>query len=93
MTKYLRSKINGLIFDYNPRLAALPEWEEISEQEAYPERFAPVDLTKRVVQVDLVIPEEITEAPALAPPALVAEASRPRGVFKSARMAGLKGKS
>lgn len=85
MTKLLRCKTNGFIFEYNERLASFPEWEEVTEQQAYPERFSPVDLSKREVQVDITIPEEVVEAPVTAPPELIAEASRAFGGPKATR--------
>ena len=85
MTKFLRSKINGIIFDYVPRLAAMPEWETITEQEAYPERFAPVALAERKPQVDITVPVEVTAPPPFVSPELSADASRPFSKAKAAR--------
>lgn len=75
MTNYLRSKINGIVFDYNERLAIHPDVEVISERQAFPERFAPVDIAKHVPKVDLTIKEE-TEAPPVTPPELAAQKGR-----------------
>jgi len=75
--RYLRSKNNGMIFEWNERLAAHPDVIEVTEQEAYPERFAPVDLSKRAIAVDVSVPASaVTPAPQVAPE-LVAEASKP----------------
>ena len=42
MARYLRSLLNGVIFDWNERLALnTSKVEEITEEQAYPERFAP----------------------------------------------------
>lgn len=78
MRKYLRAKTNGMIFDWNEVLLNNPDIEEITEQDAYPERFAPVDLKTRTPVVDLTVNVE-TVAPATAPPELLAEASKPFG--------------
>lgn len=85
MTRYLRSKLNGIIFEWNERLAANPNAEEVTEQEAYPERFAPVDLAKRKPTVNLKINVETT-APNIASPELLAEASRPFDTPKATRV-------
>jgi len=76
MKKYLRAKTNGIIFDWNERLAANPDVEEVAEEQAYPERFAPVDLAKREPVVDLSVKVE-TVAPPTISPELLAEASKP----------------
>lgn len=77
--RYLRSNINGMIFEWNEIMANNPDVKEVTEQEAYPERFAPIDLTKRKSSVDLNIPEEIVVPPAEVSPELLAEASKPFG--------------
>lgn len=77
--RYLRSKNNGVIFEYTERLAANPNVEEITEQEAYPERFAPVDISKRKPTIDITIPEEVVKPAPEVAPELIAEASRPMG--------------
>lgn len=42
MARYLRSLSNGVIFDWNERLALnTSKVEEITEEQAFPERFAP----------------------------------------------------
>lgn len=100
MTTYLRSKTNGIVLEHNDRLAKLPEWEVVTEQEAFPERFAPVALDKREQQVVLTVAEEAVQPPVTAPAELVAEASRPFASAKATRAtrntnkpssAGLKG--
>lgn len=90
MTQYLRAKTNGFIMEHNERLALLPEWESVTEQEAFPERFAPVDLEAREPQVDITVNAEV-ESPVVVSPELEVEATRR---FKKPRMAttaGLKG--
>lgn len=39
MTKYLRNKKDGFIYGWNPILANNPLCEEVTEEEAFPERF------------------------------------------------------
>ena len=83
MTKYLRSKTNGMIFDWSEKLTRNPNVEEVTEQEAYPERFAPVDLSKREVMVELSVPKEAVTPPPNIAPELLAEASKPFGTKNS----------
>ena len=76
MKKYLRAKTNGIIFEWNERLAFNQDVEEVTEEEAYPERFAPVNLKARKPTVDLSVKTE-TVAPPTVSPELLAEASKP----------------
>lgn len=39
MTKYLRNKVDGFIYDWHPVLAKNKLCEEVTEEQAYPERF------------------------------------------------------
>lgn len=87
MTKYLRAKTNGMIFEYTERLALNPNVEVITEQEAYPERFAPVNLEKHKPTIDLSVKVE-TVAPPVVAPELLAEASKPFGTRNSRRITG-----
>lgn len=75
MAEYLRAKTNGIILHYDERLANHPDWEAVTEQEAFPERFAPVDLKVRDKKVDLTIPAETV----IAPPAVSVELSKQKG--------------
>lgn len=77
--RYLRSNTNGMVFEWNAILARNPNVKEVTEQEAYPERFAPVDLAKRDKVVDLSVPEEIVTPPPEVASELLAEASKPFG--------------
>lgn len=77
--RYLRSNINGMIFEWNEIMARNPDVKEVTKQEAYPEQFAPVDLTKRKSSIDLNVPEEVAAPPVEASPELRAEASKPFG--------------
>ena len=47
MTRYLRNKVDGTIYGWNSILAANPKCEEVTEEEAFPERFVkPEQLAK-----------------------------------------------
>lgn len=75
MTKYLRHKVKGTIYNWNEYIALNPNVEAVSEEEAYPERFIPKAHRGRKPKVNLttdVLPEE----PDLTPPELAEEASR-----------------
>jgi hypothetical protein len=37
--KYLRNKVDGFIYEWHPILAKNPKCEEVTEEEAFPERF------------------------------------------------------
>ena len=59
--KYLRHKVKGTIYGWNANLAEHPHVEEVTEEQAYPERFAPKVAKGRKPKVSLttdVIPEE-----------------------------------
>jgi hypothetical protein len=86
MTKYLRSRVNGIIFDWNERLAKNPSVEVLTEQEAYPERFAPIDLSKRKSTINLTVDAAAITPPPVVAPELLAEASRPFGGPKATRV-------
>lgn len=96
MKLYVRSKVNGMIFDWSPSLARNPEAEVITEAEAYPERSMPKEIEKREPKVSIKVKEE-TEAPNEAPPALRAEATKKAALkvtstkIKQADFAGLMG--
>jgi hypothetical protein len=74
MNKYLRNKEDGTIYDWNERLAAHPKCEEVTEEEAYPERFIPKKQRGRKTRVKLDTPEP--EVPDTTPLELAEEASR-----------------
>lgn len=73
MKQYMRSKVNKAIFDYNEVLLKNPSIEVISELEAYPERFAPVDLTARRLVVDLSVSDDVIPPPADPSPEVAAQ--------------------
>jgi hypothetical protein len=62
MRKYLRHREDGFIYDWNPTLAKHPKLEEVTELQAYPERFKPEKPSKRPKEnkqdpVDLSVPD------------------------------------
>ncbi len=82
MPRYLRNRKDGFIYDWNPILAQNELCEEVSEEEAYPERFVKPDVVERVRRgrpkkgaLNLET-DDIPEAPPYTPPELAAEASR-----------------
>lgn len=81
--RYLRSKNNGMILEWSETLARNPNVVEVTEQEAYPERLAPVDLSKREKAVDLSVPKAAVVPPPEVSPELLAEASKPFGTRNS----------
>jgi hypothetical protein len=79
MTKYLRNKVDGFIYEWHPTLAKNPKCEEVTEQEAFPERFAPpvvVEKAKRRTKKLDLGTDDIPEEPAYSSPELSADASR-----------------
>lgn len=59
--RYLRNRKDGFIYEWDPILAANILCEEVTEEEAYPERFIPKAQKGRKAQVDLTtddVPEE-----------------------------------
>lgn len=76
--RYLRSRFNGDIYEWNEQLAAHPQCEEITEKQAYPERFIPkkeveakgkpgrprkgLSLDTAIVEVDTTPPELAKQA-------------------------------
>lgn len=77
--RYLRNKVDGTIYEWHPVLANNPKCEEVTEQEAYPERFAPEKVIAkaraRKKKVDLQT-EDVPEPPPASSPELSADASR-----------------
>lgn len=75
--KYLKHKEDGEIFNWNEQLAKHPKLEEVTEEEAFPERFAPAETKKRLnkkAKVDIETAEP--EKPDMTPPELGAQAAR-----------------
>jgi hypothetical protein len=76
--RYLRNKKDGFIYDWHPVLANNPLCEEVTEEEAYPERFATAVVEKakrRAKKLDLTT-DDIPEQPVYTSPELSADASR-----------------
>ena len=81
-TRYLRNKNDGFIYEWNPILAANSLCEEVTEEQAYPERFAKEEVIERVTRgrkrkgtLDL-LTDDIPDPPPYTPPELAADASR-----------------
>lgn len=82
MARYLRHKLDGWIYDWNPILAANPLCEEVGEEEAYPEKFLkketleePKKRRRKKDALDLTT-ADIPEPPPYTSPELAADASR-----------------
>lgn len=60
--KYLRNRNDGFIYPWNEYLAVNPLCEEISEEQAFPERFEPKAAKGRKPKVNLAT-EDAVEAP------------------------------
>lgn len=61
--RYLKNVVDGFIYEWNEILAANPLCREVTEEEAYPEKFIPEAQKGRKPKVSLTT-EEIPEAPA-----------------------------
>ncbi len=75
--RYLRHRVDGFIYDWHPILADNPRLEEVSEQEAFPERFIPANMRDRPAAVTL----ETADIPE-PPPAVNVELGREAGRMK-----------
>ena len=81
--KYIKNKVDGTIYEWDEVLAKNPKCEEVTEQQAYPERFVQPEMVEAVEKVrkrtkkalDLTT-EEVPEAPPYTDPELSAEASK-----------------
>jgi hypothetical protein len=60
--RYLRHKLKGTIYSWNDNLAEHPEVEEITEEQAFPERFEPKIAKGRKPKVSLTT-DDIPEPP------------------------------
>jgi hypothetical protein len=77
MARYLRNKKDGFIYDYTDMLAENPMVEEVTEEEAFPEKFIPKKQTGRKTALKLETPvEEIPVEPPVVNAELNADASR-----------------
>lgn len=78
MTKYLRNVKDGTIYEWHPVLAKNALCQEVTEEEAFPERFATPAVEKakrRTKKIDLST-DDIPEPPVYTSPELSADASR-----------------
>jgi len=76
--RYLRNKNDGFIYEWHEILAKNPLCEEVTEEEAFPERFMTVAVEKakrRTKKIELVADDNLTE-PVYSSPELSADASR-----------------
>ena len=48
MRRYLRNKVDGTIYGWDEYLAKNPKCEEVSEEEAFPERFITEEISARI---------------------------------------------
>lgn len=62
MPKYLRNTRDGFIYEWDPILAENPLCEEVSEEQAFPERFEPKAAKGRKAKVNLTT-EDVPEPP------------------------------
>jgi len=77
MARYLRNKRDGFIYDYTELLAENPLCEEVTEEEAFPEKFVPKKQKGRKSGLALETPvDEIPEAPVVENEELNADASK-----------------
>jgi len=76
--RYLRNKADGFIYEWHPILAKNPKCEEVTEEQAYPERFvtAAVEKAKRRAKKISLETDDIPEEPVYTSPELSADASR-----------------
>ena len=75
MARYLRNKKDGFIYDWNPILAENPMCEEVTEEEAFPEKFVPKKQKGRKTGLVLET-EDVPEEPVVVNEELNIEASR-----------------
>jgi hypothetical protein len=73
--RYLRNRRDGTIYEWDAILAENPLCEEVTEQEAYPEKFIPPAQKARKSKLKLDT-EEVPEAPEVVNEELNLEASK-----------------
>jgi len=76
--RYLRNKADGFIYEWHPVLAKNPKCEEVTEEEAFPERFVTPAVEKakrRTKKIDLTT-DDTGQEPPYTPPELAADATR-----------------
>ena len=74
MTRWLKNIVDGEIYEWDPILAENPKTEEVTEEQAFPEKHIPKKQKGRKAKVDLTTEEQ--EAPDNTPAELAEEASR-----------------
>jgi len=79
LKQFLRSKETGCIFNHSDELARNRDFEVVSEKEAFPEKFAPVDLKERPKQIDISVPKDAAIEPFVETPEMAKDVSRPIG--------------
>jgi len=76
--RYLKNKVDGFIYEWNEILAKNPKCEEVTEEEAFPERFVTPAVEKakrRTKKLDL-SGDDTGENTPYTPPELAADAAR-----------------
>jgi hypothetical protein len=84
MTMYLRNKKDGFIYDWNPILAKNPKCEEVTEEEAFPEKFVKPEQVEKAKKARAarkgkevaLSTDDIPDGPEYTSPELNAEASQ-----------------
>jgi hypothetical protein len=80
MTKWLKHRVDGYIFPWTDSLSKHPHLVEVTEEEAFPEKFVPKKLVKKVTSSKKkpldVSTDDIPAEPAYSSPELEADASR-----------------
>lgn len=74
--RYLKNRKDGTIYEWDPILAANSACMEVTEEEAFPERFLPEKQKGRKSKVDATVDDVPAEGAKLAPPEQAAEASK-----------------
>jgi hypothetical protein len=72
--RWLRNTVDGEIYEYDEILAENPKTEEVTEEQAFPEKFIPKKQRGRKAKVTL--ETEVPEEPDNTPAELAEEASR-----------------
>jgi hypothetical protein len=75
MARWLRNIEDGTIYGWSEILAENPKCEEVTEEQAFPERFKPKKQASRKAKLDLTT-EETSVEPDTTPVELAEEASR-----------------
>jgi len=84
MTRWLKHKQDGTIYEWDPILGAHPKLTEVTEEEAFPERFISQEVVEEVKQrrkrkpkaAIALYTDDISDEPEYSNPELNAEASK-----------------